>query len=107
MVLMHLSDTPPRNHQVSGSEMLTNLKGGPYEQFSKWVTASGRMRKSPPTCRPPAGLKIATHGRYGKDGGGAITLAGIKRAASHANNGPCWSHVRTDARPWRITSGAR
>ena len=63
-VCMWLSDTPPRNGQVSGSEMLTNLKGSPYEKFSMWVCQRDKMRK------------------YGQPGGGALDLKGCTRAVA-------------------------
>ena len=53
---MWLSDTPPRNGQVSGSEMLTNLKGSPYEKFSMWVCQRDKMRKY---GQPGGMLKLA------------------------------------------------
>jgi len=62
--LMWIADTPPRNGEVSGSELLTNLRGTPYEIFSKWITSSGKMRK------------------YDKDGGGSIGIEEIQRAVA-------------------------
>jgi len=63
-VVMFVSDMPPRNYEVSGSELLTNLQGSPYEMFGKWVTSGNKLRK------------------YGEKGGGTIKIGGLKRAVA-------------------------
>ena len=79
-VCMWLSDTPPRNGQVSGSEMLTNLKGSPYEKFSMWVCQRDKMRK----YGQPATQKLVLSEKLGIDcGEPRLPIAPLSDAAKN------------------------